>query len=283
MLEFFSLLADYPFMRHAVLAAVLASLACGIVGTLIISNRLSFLAGGASHAAYGGIGVAFHWQLAVLPCTLIFSLLAALIMGWMTLGAEKRGRSPESQDAQVGVLWAAGMAVGIILIELTPGYAGELMGFLFGSILTVPEADLIFMAVFDVLLLAFLFWFRQGLWAVTLDKEFARARGLPVNALFLLLVGMTALTAVMLIRVVGLILVLALLTIPPLVARRFCRSLAGMMALSCLLSLGFCLAGLAISWHTDISSGASIIAVGTVVYFAAHLAEKWLPRGTGTA
>ena len=273
--ELFTLLADYPFMRNAMLASVLASLACGIIGALVVSNRLSFLAGGASHAAYGGIGIAFHWQLPVLPCTLAFSLAAALIMGWMTLNAEKSGpRSEAGQDAQVGVLWAAGMAVGIILIELTPGYAGELMGFLFGSILTVPENDLVFMALFDALLLTVLFAFRQGLWALTLDKEFARARGLPVDALFLLLVGLTALTTVMLIRIVGLILVLALLTIPALVARRFCRSLAGTMAASCLLSLLFCFAGLAVSWQTDISSGASIIAIGTTVYFAAHLTGK---------
>lgn len=273
--DIFQLFAEYPFMRHALYASLLASLACGLVGTLVVSNRLSFLAGGASHAAYGGIGIAFHWQLPVLPCTLLFSLAAALVMGWMSLKGEKRGQKQDmGQDAQIGVLWAAGMAVGIILIELTPGYAGELMGFLFGSILTVPENDLLFMAAFDLALVSLLFFFRQSLWAFTLDREFARARGLPVDALFLLLVGLTALTAVVLIRIVGLILVLALLTIPPLVARRFCRSMAGTMAASCTLSLLFCLCGLYLSWYSDISSGASIIAIATAVYFLSGFAER---------
>ena len=262
----------YPFMQNALLASLLASLACGIVGTLVVSNRLTFLAGGASHAAYGGIGIAFHWQLPMLPCTIVFSLLASMLMGTVTLQQEKHsGHKDTSSDAAIGVLWAAGMAVGIILIELTPGYAGELMGFLFGSILAVPVSDLAAMAVFDAVLLVILCVFRQGLWAISLDREFARARGLPVRALFLLLVGLTAIAVVMLIRVVGLILVLALLTIPPFLARRACCSLYTTMALASLLALFFCLAGLLLSWYTDISSGASIIAVGTVVYFLASM------------
>lgn len=261
-----------PFIRHAVLAALFASIACGAAGTLVVQNRLTFLAGGASHAAYGGIGIAFHFNLPALPCTLLFSLAASLLMGAATLRKDASGRSSApTPDAAVGVLWAAGMAFGIILIELTPGYAGELMGFLFGSILTVPTSNLVAMAVFDVLLLAVLFFCRQGIWAVSLDRDFARSRGLPVNALSLLLIGITALTVVMLIRIVGLILVLALLTIPPYLARRISRTLYGTMAVAAVLSFLFCLAGLAVSWQTDISSGASIIAVASVVYFAALL------------
>lgn len=271
MTEFFNLISGYNFLQNALLAAILASLACGIVGTLVVSNRLSFLAGGASHAAYGGIGIAFHWQLPVLPCTLLFSLLASMVMARMSLSSENGSReNNENHDAQIGVLWAAGMAVGIILIDLTPGYAGELMGFLFGSIITVPAFDLALMAIFNALLLIIMLVFRQGLWAISVDREFAMARGLPVKALFLLLVGITALTSVMLIRIVGLILVLALLTIPPLIARRFCNSIYQVMCLSCLLSLFFCLSGLFISWHTDISSGASIIAVATAAYFSVN-------------
>lgn len=260
-----------PFMQHALLAGFFAAIACGVMGTLVVQSRLTFLAGGASHAAYGGIGLAFHFSLPVLPCTILFSLLASLLMGSITLqsrGGDKNGGSP---DAAIGVLWAAGMAFGIILIELTPGYTGELMGFLFGSILTVPSGDLMAMALFDVLLLALLFWFRQGLWGLCLDREFARARGLPVDGLFLLLVGLTAVTVVMLIRIVGLILVLALLTIPPYLALGRCRSLYSAMALSSLLAFLFCLAGLVVSWHTDISSGASIIAVAAAAYFITHI------------
>lgn len=267
---------SYPFMQNALLASLLASLACGLVGTLVVSNRLTFLAGGASHAAYGGIGIALFFRLPLLPCTLLFSVLASMLMGAIALRHEAKSGHAGSggPDAAIGVLWAAGMALGIILIELTPGYAGELMGFLFGSILAVPHSDLWAMGVFDLCLLGILFFFHQGLWAVSLDREFAQARGLPVAALFLLLVGLTAITVVMLIRVVGLILVLALLTIPPFLARRVCRSLYSTMALASALALFFCLAGLGLSWFTDVSSGASIIAVAAAVYFLSALPRK---------
>ena len=262
-----------PFMRHALLAGFFAAVACGVMGTLVVQSRLTFLAGGASHAAYGGIGLAFHFSWPVLPATILFSLAASLLMGCITLRGN-RGKSA-SPDAAIGVLWAAGMAFGIILIELTPGYAGELMGFLFGSILTVPETDLTAMAVFDLLLLAVLWRYRQGLWALCLDKEFARARGLPVDALYLLLVGLTAVTVVLLIRIVGLILVLALLTIPPYLALGRARTLFGAMFTAGCLAFAFCAVGLIVSWHTDISSGASIIAVAAGVYFLAHLPHPW--------
>lgn len=274
----FSMLSS-PFMQNALLASLFAAVACGVMGALVVQSRLTFLAGGASHAAYGGIGLAFHFSLPVLPCTILFALFASLLMAGITLRGESgKGGTPHNADTAVGVLWAAGMAFGIILIELTPGYAGELMGFLFGSILTVPASDLAAMAVFDALLLVLLLFFRQGLWAVSLDREFARARGLPVTALLLLLVGLTAVTVVMLIRIVGLILVLALLTIPPYLARRCCDSLYAVMALAGVLALLFCIAGLAVSWFSDISSGASIIAVASATYLVSSLPVPLLAR-----
>lgn len=276
-------LQNYPFMLHAVLASVLASIACGIVGTLVVCNRLTFLAGGASHAAYGGIGLALYFAWPPLLCTLLFSLGASLLMGATVL---KDGKQSKNSDAAIGVLWTAGVAFGVILIELSPGYAGELMGFLFGSILTVPVSDLWAMLFFDGVLLLVTGLCYQGLWAVSLDSEFAAARGLPVRALFLLIVGMTALVVVMLIRIVGLVLLLALLTIPPAIARRMSRSLPGCMLLAAGLSLVFCLSGLALSWYGNISSGASIIAVATLVYAAlwvfsslAHIAKAARQRG----
>ena len=269
--ELLAVFSEYPFMQNALAAAFLASLACGLVGTLVVCNRLTFLAGGASHAAYGGIGLALYFSWPPLLCVLAFSLAASLCMGCMAL---REGRESAGTDTAIGVLWAAGMAFGVILIELSPGYTGELMGFLFGSILTVPLTDLWGMLLFDVLLVLLVAVFYQGLWAVSLDNEFARARGLPVRFLFLLMVGLTALAVVMLIRIVGLILVLALLTIPPALARRFCRSLWGTMLLASGLSFVFCVSGLALSWYTDISSGAAIIAVATVVYALCGLGKK---------
>lgn len=262
------MLTGYAFMRNALLAAFLASAACGIVGTLVLANRLTFLAGGASHTAYGGIGIAMYFGLPMLPCTLLFTLLASLGMGAYILHEEqKKGHASLGQDAAIGVLWAGGMALGIILVSLTPGYAGDFMGFLFGSILAVPTEDLAAMAVFDAALLLLLAVCRQGVWAVSLDRDFARARGLPVRALYLLLIGITAVAVVMLIRIVGLILVLALLTIPPLMARTLCRSLFAAMASAALLAFLFCLLGLLLAVQADLPAGAAIIAVASAVFF----------------
>jgi zinc transport system permease protein len=257
---------SYPFMQHALLAAFLCSVACGIIGSLVVLNRLSFLAGAVAHAAYGGIGISFMFSLPPLPCTLVFSLAASLGMAHIATSGGGFNRD-EATDTAIGILWAAGMAFGIILIELTPGYAGDLMGFLFGSILAVPLSSLLVMALLDCLLLALFFYFRQGLTVLTLDAEFASARGLSVRGLFFLLVGMSSVAVVMLLQAVGLILVIALLTIPPHMARRCTVSLGAMMAVSGLLCFVFCVSGLAVAYLFDLSSGAAIIAVTTLLYF----------------
>ncbi|SBV91494.1 conserved membrane hypothetical protein [uncultured delta proteobacterium] len=263
----------YPFMQHAVLAALLCSIACGIIGSLVILNRLSYLAGAVAHAAYGGIGIAFIAGLPVLPCTMGFSLASSLVMAKTMI---KNGDIAPGQtaDTAMGILWAGGMALGIILIDLSPGYAGDLMGFLFGSILAVPVENLVFMAALDLALLGMLYRYGQGLTAVTLDPEFSRARGLPVTGLFYLLVGMTAVAVVMLLQIVGLILVIALLTIPPYMGRRMTRSLPGMMLASSLLCFAFCLGGVAVAYVFDLSPGAVIIAVATAAYGAQLLLKR---------
>ena len=255
----------YPHIQNAILAAALCSVACGVIGSLVILNRLAYLAGALSHAAYGGIGIAFASGLPVLPCTMGFSLASSLVMA-KTMVRNGDIAPDKTADTTMGILWAGGMAFGIILIDLSPGYAGDLMGFLFGSIMAVPDGNLMAMAVLDAVLLALLFRHGQGLTAITLDPEFARARGLPVRGLFYLLVGMTAVAVVMLLQIVGLILVIALLTIPPYVGRRLTRSLPSMMAVSAALCFAFCLAGLALAYVLDIAPGAVIIAVATAAY-----------------
>ncbi len=252
-------------MQHAILAAFLCSIACGIIGSLVVLNRLSYLAGAVAHAAYGGIGIAFLFSWPVLPCTAGFSLFSSLVMARILVRDEDIA-ADKNTDTAIGILWAAGMAFGIILIELSPGYAGDLMGFLFGSILAVPAENLILTAGLDAALVFALLRFRQGLAAVSLDPDFACARGLPVRQFFYLLVGMAALTIVMLLQIVGLILVIALLTIPPYMARRMTRSLEGMMLAAAALCFAFCLAGLALACLFDLSSGAVIIAAATVAY-----------------
>jgi zinc transport system permease protein len=252
------------FMRNALLAGLLASLACGVIGTIVVVNRQVFMAGGVAHTAYGGVGLAFFLGLPVLPCAVAFTVLAALAMAMASFGRAERS------DSVVGIMWAAGMALGIILMDLTPGYNVDLMSYLFGSILAVPREDILFMAVLDAFILGtVLFWYKDFL-ALSFDMEFARSTGVPVRLLYALMQVLTAVTVIMVIQVAGLILVIALLTIPPMLAELFTNSLWKMMVLAAMASLVFCLTGLAVSYHFDISSGASIIAMATAGYVLAR-------------
>jgi len=258
---------QFEFMQNALIAGTLASLVCGVIGTLVVVNRLAFLSGGIAHAAYGGIGVAFYFGLPFIVGTLGFALLAALLMAVVTLKARHRS------DTIVGVLWAVGMALGVILIDMTPGYNVDLMSYLFGSILTVPQSDLWQMLVIAVVIIIVVIYFYNDFLAMSYDGEFARLRNIPVRLLYFLLLAMIAVSVVMLIRVVGLILVIALLTIPPYIAEKFSGSLRTMMVIAVLISCGFTMIGLWLSYLLDLTSGATIIMVAAIGFFIALLIE----------
>lgn len=255
---------SFTFMQHALAAAVLASVACGVIGSLVVVNRLVFLAGGIAHAAYGGVGLAFFLGAPVLPVTLGFTLGVSTVMATMT-----RTRS-ERADTIIGVLWAAGMAFGILLLDFTPGYNVDLMSYLFGSILAVPFSDIIAMVVLDVLLIIIIIWKYEDLLCCSFDREYARTAGVPVGQLHYLLMALLGISVVMLIQVVGLILIIALLTIPACLAERNARSLASMMVYAGLYALAFSLAGLWASYSLDVTAGAAIIAVAALTFFAVH-------------
>jgi zinc transport system permease protein len=248
------------FMQHAVLAAVMASLACGVVGSLVVVNRMVFLAGGVAHTAYGGVGLAFYAGLPVMPCTIGFTLMASGGMAALTV------RHKEKSDAIIGVLWAAGMALGILLMDLSPGYNVDLMSYLFGSILTVSSNELWFMLVLDLVLLGVILLFYKEFTALSFDQEFARSKGIPVNLLYFLLVGLIAVSVVIVIQVVGLILIIALLSIPPYLAQQKSSNLACMMFMAVGWSLAFCWAGLFFAYKFDLTSGACIIAVAVICF-----------------
>jgi len=225
------------FIRNALAAGVLVSIVCGIIGTLVVVNRIVFLAGGIAHAAYGGIGLAFFLGWPYVAGTTAVSLLSAGIMAAVTIKAKHWA------DAMVGVLWAVGMALGVILLDLSPGYNADLMSYLFGSILTVPASDLWQMGLLGIAVICVVAWYYNDFLAMSYDDEFARLRNVPVTFLYCLLLGMIALAVVMIIRVVGLILVIALLTIPPFIAEKFTGSLRAMMMLSSVLSCLFTVVG----------------------------------------
>ncbi|MFO7715835.1 metal ABC transporter permease [Desulfosarcina sp.] len=258
---------QFEFMRNALAAGLLASIICGIMGTLVVVNRIVFLSGGIAHAAYGGIGLAFYFNLPYLAGTLGFSLAAATIMAAVTLKAKHRA------DTIIGVIWALGMACGIILIDLSPGYNVDLMSYLFGSILTVPEMDLWIMVVMGLCIVVLVAIYYKDLLALSYDEEFARIRGVPVTALYFLLIGMLAVTVVMVIQVVGLILVIALLTIPPFIMEKHARSMLQMMIGSSVLGVVFTIAGLWLSYAFDLTSGASVIMVAGLFFFLNLLVE----------
>jgi len=258
---------QFEFMRNALMAGLLTSVICGIVGTFVVVNRIAFLAGGIAHSAYGGIGLAFFLGLPYIVGTLGFTLFAALIMAAVTLKARDRA------DTFIGVLWAGGMALGVLLLDLTPGYNVDLMSYLFGSILAVPKSDLWQMLVMCLSVGLIVLFFYNDFLALSYDEEFARLRGVPVKWLYFLLIGMIALSIVMIIRVVGLILVIALLTIPPYIAEKYVRSLRMMMLVSTLLCCMFTMTGLWLSYMFNLTSGSTIIMVAVGVFFVSFLVQ----------
>jgi zinc transport system permease protein len=259
---------QFDFMQNALVAGLLASVICGIMGALVVVNRIVFLSGGIAHAAYGGIGLAFYFKWPYLPGTIGFSLFAAMMMAAISHTVKHRA------DTIIGVIWAIGMAFGIILIDMTPGYNVDLMSYLFGSILTVPRSDLLIMAVIGVIITVMVAYYYQDLLAMSFDEEFAQIRGVPVKKLYFGLIGMLAVSIVLVIQVVGLILVIALLTIPPFIVEKYAKSLVQMMVASSLLGAVFTVTGLWFSYRFNLTSGASIIMVSGMVFLISLVVDK---------
>ena len=251
---------SYIFMQRALLAGVLVSMACGMIGTYVVIKRIVFISGGIAHAAYGGIGLGYYFGLNPVWGAIGFSLLSAWGMGWV----ERKTR--QRSDTLIGVLWALGMAIGIIFIDKTPGYKADLMSYLFGSILAVPTQDLIIMAVLNAVILVLVLIFYHELQAISFDETYAEVENIPVNFLYMLLLTMIGFTVVMLMRVVGLIMVIALLTIPAAISGLFVRNLKTMMLLSVGLGMIFTTVGLYLSYFFNLTSGATIILVAGCGY-----------------
>ena len=251
---------QYDFMRNALSAGVLVSIACGIIGTFVVVNRIVFLSGGIAHAAYGGIGLGYFLGFNPFLGAISFSLLSALGMGMVQRKTRQRS------DTVIGAMWAIGMAVGIILVDLTEGYKADLMSYLFGSILAVPTADLFIMLGLDALIVALVALFYKELLAASFDETFARLENVPVDAMYMMLVCLIALTVVMMMRVVGLIMVIALLTMPASISAQFTKDMKRMMFLASGLGILFTTCGLWLSYAFNLTSGAAIILVAGATY-----------------
>ncbi|MBN1877222.1 MAG: metal ABC transporter permease [Anaerolineae bacterium] len=271
---------QFTFMRNALLAGVLVSIACGIIGTFVVIKRIVFISGGIAHAAYGGIGLGYYFKYMVLPLlftgsvaaadqrpgywplvgAILFSLFAALVMGIIQRQTRQRA------DTIIGVLWAIGMAIGIIFVDLTEGYKVDLMSYLFGSILTVEQSELWIMVGLDGVIIVLVALFYKELVAITFDETFATVENVPVDALYLGLLCLIALTVVMMMRVVGLIMVIAMLTMPAAISGHLFRDMKKMIIGAIVLGVGFAIVGLWVSYTWNLTSGASIILVAGILY-----------------
>lgn len=259
---------QYEFMRNALIAALLASIACGIIGVYVVVKRIVFISGGIAHAAFGGIGLGYFLSVDPILGVIPFSIASALSMGIVG----KRTKIPE--DTAIGILWAMGVALGIIFIGMTPGYAPDLFGYLFGSILTVPTSDILLMLSLNAAIIVTVLSFHHEFQAISFDEEYATAIGLPTERLYLLLLCLIALTVVVLIRVVGVILVIALLTIPAALSRQFTHRLSSMMFLSVFLCAIFSICGLLLSYAFDLPSGATIVLVSGAAFIISSISKS---------
>jgi len=259
---------QYEFIQNAIIAGLLASIACGIVGVYVVVNRIIFISGGIAHTSFGGIGLGYLAGFNPVLGALFFALTSALGIGYITR------KTKLSEDTTIGIFWAMGMALGIIFIGLAPGYAPDLFSYLFGNILTVPASDLVIMLALDIAIIGIVVAFYKEFLAVSFDEEFSTVLGVRVGLLYLLLLCMIALTVVVLLRIVGMILIIALLTIPAAMARQFTYNMRKMMVLAISFSIIFTLGGLWLSYVMDLASGATIVLLGGSVLFVTFGLKK---------
>lgn len=275
MIEFIRAIPEFAFLQYAIITGILASVACGVIGSYVITRRISYVAGAISHFVLGGMGLARYlnvvhgWSfLEPLHGAVISALLAAVIIAIVSIRAKER------EDTAIGALWAMGMAVGILFISQTPGYNQDLMSYLFGNILMVSAADVWLLAILDVVIIAIVLLFYNQLLAVSFDEEYARLRNINVELFYIILLCLTALTVVILVSVVGIVLVIALITLPAAVAGHFAGTLRRMMVLAAIFSMVFTLLGLAISYNPNLPAGATIIVLAGLVYLVVTLGMR---------
>ena len=268
MMELFS----YSFFVRVLIASILISIACGIVGAYITARRIVFLSGSISHASFGGIGMGHYFGFNPIIGAGIFAVIAALAIEKIS---QKKGMRI---DSIIGILWSFGMAVGLIFIFMTPGYAPNLVSYLFGNILTVSPFDLVLVSIITfAIIFVFIVFFREILY-IAFDEEYALTLGIPVKALNYLMLGLVALTIVISIKAVGIILVISLLTIPQVTAGLLTGDFKKMIFLSIGFALLSSLAGLAVSYTLEIPSGAAIIFTATFCFVITNIIKSIFTR-----
>lgn len=266
-------LLQYTFFRNALLGAFFASIACGMIGTYVVTRRLVFISGGITHASFGGLGAGFFFGLPPILSAMVFSVLSAFGIQWLS---DKQG---VREDSAIAVFWSFGMALGILLTFLTPGYAPNLSEYLFGNILTITHNDLVALIILSSLLLLFFLFFYHVIISVSFDTEFAHTRRLPTKLIEYTMMLFIAVTIVLSIRLVGIVLLMSLITVPQMTANLFTVNYAKIIGLSILFSFSGSVIGLILSYYLNVPSGALIIFVLIILFFASK-AIKAVIKGT---
>ena len=275
MIEFINVIQNQAFMQNALIIGLLASVACGIMGSYVVVRRIVFISGGISHTVLGGMGIAYYYGYNPIQGAVVSALVAALVIGFISL------RYHQHEDTIIGALWAIGMAVGILFIYKTPGYNVDLMSYLFGNILMVERESVGMLACLDALIILFVLVFYKRFLAVCFDEEYSKLQGIGVVGTYLLLLCLIALTVVILIQVVGIILVIALLTLPAATSRYYVRSLGQMMILASLVGAVFTTSGLIVSYEANLPAGATITVIAGSAYLLSIILKALAVRFRG--
>ncbi|MGM0666897.1 MAG: metal ABC transporter permease [Bacteroidota bacterium] len=264
----FTALFEYDFLVKSLLAVLFGSITAGIAGSYIVAKKMVFLSGGITHSSFGGIGIAYFIGMSPVFGAACFGVASALGIQYMA------SRQKVSEDSAIGFLWAFGMAVGIIFIYLTPGYTPDLMSYLFGSILTIDNGDLVALAVLGIILMLFFLRYYRLILYVAFDEAYARTFSGRVDLLKYLLITLVSLVIVLNIRIAGVVLVLSLLTIPPNIALLFTKNFRKMIIISILAGFIGMLAGLVASWYLNIPTGATIIFTLVLIWIMCRIMVK---------
>lgn len=259
---------QYEFMRRALITTILTCIACGTIGVFITTKKMVSIAGGISHSCFGGIGISYYFNLDPLIGLLPFSIINAIILGIISK------KTKISEDTATGIVWSIGVAFGIILIYITPGYAPDLMTYLFGNILTVPSSDLYLITIIDIIVLFFIILFYKEFVGICFDEEFLEASGVQSEMLYFLFLCLTALTIVSMIKVVGIILIIAMLTIPASISKKFTYNFKKLIIFSCIIGVILSIFGLFLSFKFNLPTGATIILVFGIAYLLINIIKN---------
>lgn len=272
MYELLNILTEFSFLKFAFLAGLLSGVATGITGSFVVVKRISYIGGGISHAVMGGLGIAYFAGINPMYGALAFALFSAVIISLVKMNLR------QNEDTVISALWSIGMATGLIFAFITPGYNVNLLSFLFGNILMVTSENLVLLLILDVIIITVVSLFYKQLVFICFDEEYARIRGLKVDLLYFILISLIALTVVVLVQTVGVILVIALLTLPSAIAAIFTKRIKKMIVASILLNYLFIFTGIFTAFLADLPAGATIILITGAGYLLAFIIKNWFSR-----